>query len=273
LKLVQGIIDDVLRRQRVLEYKAKPDKPPFPVVWVQTYGPATEQLTEIVKEANKVIKSSGLWSNENKVIGLVHRRGKNVGDMVLKKKHFALNCGKKSGTGSIRCTPIQEPGKKRSLPGRPCGACKLMSGKQKIVSNVTGKTYKTASGDCKSSRLIYLADCLACKKQYSGQTVTQLRTRINGHRAHHKAENETGTTSVLQFARLDEATLFLHMKNEHNMKSVEQFNANYTFTILELDPKDLNKCEQKWVNLLNTMEPYGLNIEKPCGVANQLMGH
>ena len=42
-KMVQGVIDVVLQRPRSLEYKPKLDTPPFPVVWVQTFSPATEE--------------------------------------------------------------------------------------------------------------------------------------------------------------------------------------------------------------------------------------
>ena len=40
-KMVAGIMKDVPGRSRVLEYKVKESGAPFPVVWVQTYGPGT----------------------------------------------------------------------------------------------------------------------------------------------------------------------------------------------------------------------------------------
>ena len=48
-------------------------------------------------------------------------------------------------------------------------------------------------------------------------------------------------------------------------------NVNYSFTILEFDPPDLDKAEQKWASRLVTMEPFGLNIQKPCGVADKMI--
>ena len=43
------------------------------------------------------------------------------------------------------------------------------------------------------------------------------------------------------------------------------------FTILEIEPRDINKAEQKWVSYLSTMTPYGLNIEKPLRVADSIL--
>ena len=77
--MVQGIIDDVLTRKRTLEYQDKSDDPPFPVVWVQTFGPATPQIKKIVAYANTVAKLSPLWKEEKTIIGIVNKRSKNLG--------------------------------------------------------------------------------------------------------------------------------------------------------------------------------------------------
>ena len=69
----------------------------------------------------------------------------------------------------------------------------------------------------------------------------------------------------------DEAALANHLKEEHNMTTVQLFNLSYSFTILQIEPGDLDKCEQKWVSQLVTMQPFGLNIEKPRGVADSIM--
>ena len=68
----------------------------------------------------------------------------------------------------------------------------------------------------------------------------------------------------------DEASLANHLKSEHDIDSVELFNLMYSFTILQIDPPDLDKAEQNWISQLVTMYPYGLNIEKPRGVSCQI---
>ena len=105
-----------------------------------------------------------------------------------------------------------------------------------------------------------------CKKQYTGKTDNRLQKRISGHRSHVKKPPDPKDRIIDS----DEAVLALHM-HEHNFKSVELFNVNYSFTILEFDPPDLDKAEQKWASRLVTMEPFGLNIQKPCGVADKMI--
>ena len=69
----------------------------------------------------------------------------------------------------------------------------------------------------------------------------------------------------------DVAALADHLRQEHQLTLTEEFNQNYVFTILKLDPCDLDKCEQEWVSRLVTMRPFGLNIEKPCGVSDSVL--
>ena len=263
-KMVQSITGDVLTRPRVLEYNRKPDKPPAPVLWVQTFSSVTEQIQEQTRNANKILQLSPAWKDEKHAIGVVSRRGKNLGDMLLKRKAFSLEDNSTANTGTTRCTPIPPPGQKKK-PGRPCESCVLMSNRKKVISNVTKKTYATPSGNCKSSRLIYGAQCLLCKMQYTGQTVNRLQTRISGHRSHMNKTQDDDSVDT------DEASLANHLKNIHGMNSVELFNVMYSFTILQMDPKDLDKAEQQWISQLVTMHPYGLNIEKPRGVADSLI--
>ena len=40
---------------------------------------------------------------------------------------------------------------------------------------------------------------------------------------------------------------------------------------LKMNPRNLAKCEQKWMNQLVTLHPFGLNREKPCGVADSIL--
>ena len=48
------------------------------------------------------------------------------------------------------------------------------------------------------------------------------------------------------------------------------FNSNFSFNILEISPRDLDIAEQKWVDKLVTVRPFGRNKEKPWGVTNSV---
>ena len=75
------------------------------------------------KEANSLLQQSPVWSNKKNVIGVVNKRSKNLGDLLLKRKHFALTADH-NNTGTKRCTPLINKIDKR---GRPCSTCQLMS--------------------------------------------------------------------------------------------------------------------------------------------------
>ena len=56
LTMVAGIMKDVAGRSRSLDYITKEKGTPFPVVWVQTYRPVTENIAKVVKKAKTTIK-------------------------------------------------------------------------------------------------------------------------------------------------------------------------------------------------------------------------
>ena len=69
----------------------------------------------------------------------------------------------------------------------------------------------------------------------------------------------------------DDSALAEHMKNMHGKPSINDFNNYYKFTIIEIEPKSLNKSEQFWVSRLFTMSPFGLNRERPLGVTDSFL--
>lgn len=220
----------------------------------------------MIKKANKAIKQSSVWKDVPRPIGIVNKRGRNIGDMVLKRKIFALEDPTDINTGSARCTPKLLPGQRNTKRGRRCESCNLMSEKCNIISNVSGRNYPTANGNCRSKRLIYSASCRICCKQYVGKTDDKLQSRISGHRSHMKSSEISESSEDSDVAALAD-----HLKEDHHLSTVDDFNNQYMFTILQLDPLQLDKCEQEWVSKLVTMRPFGLNIEKPCGVADSMM--
>ena len=66
----------------------------------------------------------------------------------------------------------------------------------------------------------------------------------------------------------EDATLAEHLdKVHHGVTERDLFNHSYSFTVLQLSPKDLDACEQRWVVKLTTITPLGLNKEPPNGIS------
>ena len=256
-RMVDGIILDVCQRKRNLNYSQKVKTSPYRVNWVQTFSPVTKSIQKVVKEANGVIQESSTWKNTTDILGVVNRRAKNLGDMLLQRKRLSLDTPTDC-PGTTRCTPFPKPGQRRKR-GRPCASCFMASNKSTIKSTATGQLFKTPKADCKSKNLVYCAQCRICDKQYTGKTVNKLQQRISGHRSH------VGDTT---FDETDEAALAEHLSEDHNYDSVGLFNHSYTFTVLEISPHNLDQAEQRWVSRLVSMRPFGLNKEKPRGVAD-----
>ena len=107
----------------------------------------------------------------------------------------------------------------------------MMSNKSIIKSTATGKTFKTPSGNCNSSNVVYLAECRLCGKQYTGRTVQLLRKRINGHRLWMNKTKTPNGDDNSDFRNEDEAALSDHLKSVHNLVTSDDFDKNLQFTV------------------------------------------
>ena len=212
------------------------------------------------------MKLSPCWEDVERPLGVVNRRGKNLGDLILNRKKFSLEVEPELKTsGTLRCSPEDQP--KR---GRPCQGCQLMSGLACIKSKVDGKVHV---GNCKTKRVMYCGECDLCGIQYVGQTVNELRTRLASHRSWMKKSKKKEDTEdePEKFRRKDEGALAEHLKAVHGLATVEDFNRSYKFTILKSNISNLDSVEQKWIDIMGTMHPFGLNLDKPCGVSASVL--
>ena len=74
------------------------------------------------------------------------------------------------------------------------------------------------------------------------------------------------------FRNEDEAALSEHLKSVHNLVTSDDFDKNYSFTVIRsCDPRDLENCEFKVIIDVKTMTPFGLNIAKPFGIGENLI--
>ena len=86
--------------------------------------------------------------------------------------------------------------------------------------------------------------CYLCNKQYTGKSSNKLKTRIVGQRS------RVGYSDDKFINDLDEKTLAEHLQEVHHFVSDDQFNSNYSFTILEVSPRNLEISQNK-VGLIN----------------------
>ena len=105
---------------------------------------------------------------------------------------------------------------------------------------------------CSTCYCIYLIRCKCCSMQYVGKTTESIRTRHNGHRGNMRAGSEA-------YIMLNH---FLG-KDGHGI-------GNMIIKPIELcDKKTINEREKYWILELNTVFPYGLNMDaKFKGIKN-----
>lgn len=228
--------------------------------WILTYGQGYDEAKEKVPELNRILENSDTWKNEEEKeiprIKVVTRRAPNTKDILFKRKAIALQS---NVCGTVPCT---KPGEVKR--GSPCQCCKLVSRSSTVTSN--GTTVKTAGGNCKNNNIIYAATCKLCVKNnvYIGKTVTQLRTRVNGHRSKFYAivrNYQNNNHFVIDPDQMDDENILgAHLYSVHNITDEKLFNENYKFDILcKCVPDNLRKNEQLYIDKLSTRKPFGLN--------------
>ena len=93
---------------------------------------------------------------------------------------------------------------------------------------------------------------------YVGKTINSLRNRINQHRQGFVAFLNDSRNGEIQVD--DRNCLAAHIYLKHNMKERSDFERCFKFSILKIsDPVDLRLLEQKFIEALNCITPFGLN--------------
>ena len=156
---------------------------------------------------------------------------------------------------------------------KPCGTnrcktCPLMSGDNYIRDTQNQKKYKTAAGCCKTQNCIYSGICKLCGQPYVGKSIQQENKRIDGHRDNLKiyAKNPNILNSVTDLSEKDKYSLATHLNDVHNIVSQTCLDDHFKFTILEkCTPRSIDLKEHLWIQKLNSLAPFGLNLNSPLG--------
>jgi hypothetical protein len=136
---------------------------------------------------------------------------------------------------------------------RRCRYCPNINKSGSITSTVTGLEYQTmCKVSCRSSNIIYCITCKKCLKQYVGQTSLRLKSRFVHH--YYSVDKSDQTKPVgKHFSQLD-----------HNGTRDMDI---HVLEFIKMPPKSKaalevrNRVERRWIHLLRTPAPKGLNID------------
>ena len=264
-KMLDDIFGKVKNMPRNIQYSTKEAEKKSQVYWISSYDPGHGAVKEFTDKVNTALKDSPTWkedADKSPIIKVVPRRSPNVKDLLFKRRALAHNIkpgGKLSG-------PCTQPGVKKK--GRKCMQCPLMSGRSYIRHD--DANYNSHGGNCQTRNVIYIASCKLClyKMKYVGKTVQQLRERVNKHRNVFNTFKDDDTVEIT-----DKEAIAAHAKSYHHLTTTTEFNKCYSWDIYRCvnNPDNLLTEEQKTINELNTIYPFGLNISNPIGLKSFLI--
>ena len=175
------------------------------------------------------------------------KTGCNIKSRLVKVKNLAL--GNQYGP-TARCNQ------------RNCKCCNIIS--ECEYKTINNKLVKMVPGTCSTYNIIYLVCCKRCTKCYIGRSVRTLKTRIGEHRRafYHVIQGKQYDEDN------DEYSIGMHLAHEHNFNSNSDFNENIEVCIIDrCSPKILEVRENKFIHLLQTLRPMGMNSVNPFGLS------
>ena len=284
--MIDNIANRVLGMERILQRKSElptePTETPKSIRMISTFGSDTD-LVKSVKQFEPILSRTRSFSlsdafrsptpspavsratsptplpvNYNSTTPAPHSSG----------KHRLFQFVKKTGN-SIRSRVMRVKdlalgkrfGKTRACHSRNCASCEMITGQESFKFNRT--TVKTAEASCSSYNIIYLVVCSLCWKPYTGRSTRTLRTRIGEHRRHFYQIVDNKPFHLDN----DDFALGSHLYNDHGCRDKTDFNKYYKLCILEIcSPRVLEIKEHKYIHMLNSLSPIGINISNPFSI-------
>ena len=119
---------------------------------------------------------------------------------------------------------------------------------------------KTAPGSCTTYNVIYLVLCKICGKPYVGRTNRLLRDRIGEHR---RAFYQVIKGNKIDLNN-DDFSIGMHLHSDHGLVDRLDFNRHCTVCIIDnASPNRIELKEHKYIHLLKTLRPMGMNTNNP----------
>ena len=134
-----------------------------------------------------------------------------------------------------------------------CRFCPRLNKSGKIRSFVTGIEYNCMKNiSCRSSNLIYCASCKKCGLQYVGQTLRRVKDRFGGHFYDIELADDTKSVSKHFSSENHNGRFDLEISVLEFIKKPPRSEASKIIR---------DRVERRWIHLLRTKAPKGLNIE------------
>ena len=209
--------------------------------WV-IYDDTTNVLTFVIYHSpySKPLRDSlfNLKDTFKKLIGdrriiVAERRGVNMSDILFCKSSFSQM--------------TLEPKNTQKCGTKNCKTCPTMN----IPKNITLNDFNIKLDfrqNCKSEKVIYVAQCKNCSEFYIGQTQNELRVRCNGHRKNFNLQ------------LYNKSALSMHLYKDH----LERFGnklCDYNFGVIK-QSRPLNLDREEDFYICNTKAILTLNRYK-----------
>ena len=244
-KFILSAFGDVLKQDRLslLKPKARSTKSDR-TLFVTTFHPQMPDIRQLHSENANILQKSTKMSKLLPSPPLTAlRRTPNLGNILIKTKPRTTPCS----TDKPGCHPCSRSN---------CAICRdHLIALDSITSSVTKQKFPIKQHiHCNSTNLIYIITCSLCNKQYTGQTSTTLRQRLNNHKSAIRRPNTT------------ESVASHFQQTDHSIKNLRVQGVE----LVPVDPdkatnaRHLSEAESRWMWAVKSHRINGgLNVDEP----------
>ena len=244
-KFILSAFEDALKHDRLTLLEPKIKHNSDRTLFVTSYHPQMPNIGRIHSDNSEILKKSDKMAKILPSPPLTAlRRTPNLGNILIKTKPRTDPSPSTETSGCHSCS-------------RPnCAICRdHLITSDSVTSTTTQQKFPIKQHiHCNSSNIIYIITCSLCNKQYTGQTSTTLRQRINNHKS---AIRRTNTAeSVASHFKL----------TDHNIKHLRVQGVE----LVPVDPdkatnaRRLSEAESRWMWAIKSHRiTGGLNVDEP----------